>query len=285
MNRVIPMCSHNGRFYRKDRSPLLVQLVKQFEYRSSRNLWFAAFYGRLFYQRMISQEVHLSGLLEGVPNEKRVLHVGCGPMPFTALALARLGLHVTALDNDPRAVEQARRVVSHAGLDHMISIVLQDGASLDPRPYDGVWISLHVYPRDQVIEKYLGRMRKESVLLYRNPKNILLRRWYPRCRPPWPGRRIPQPFGKESIIMHPPARTDRIPLSRAPAGTSCTIEAVPKHPLLSPLGIRPGKQVSIEAHCMFGGPIALSIDGRTSAVHRSLAGEILISTSQERQVP
>lgn len=283
MNRTASMPARSTMLGTKDRSPLLVRLVKQCEYSSGRSSNFGRVYGKLFYQRMVAREIQHSGLLELNSERKRVLHVGCGPMPYTALALAAHGMQVTAVDNDPHAVEQARRVIAQAGLEERITVELKDACSIDPREYDGVWLSLHVYPRGRVISSYLETMRKDSVLVYRNPRNALLKRWYPRCCPPWSCTRVPQPFGKESVIMQPPTRTDVIPLSYAPAGVSGIITDVPEHPLLSPLGIRPGKFISVEARCMLGGPIALTVDGRTSAVHRSLAGKIMISAPREHQ--
>ncbi|WP_353740017.1 FeoA family protein [Desulfonatronovibrio hydrogenovorans] len=52
------------------------------------------------------------------------------------------------------------------------------------------------------------------------------------------------------------------------------IDAVPEESLLSALGFRPGKQVCLRCRTRFGGPVVAEIEGRHTAVARSLARRI-----------
>ncbi len=248
-----------------------LQAVKFFEHLSSKHSFFSRQYNRLFYHRLVHSEVAAAQLKPG----SRVLHIGCGPMPFTSFELAQAGAVVTAVDIDPRAVEKARQAAVSAGLASEITVLLMDGMDVDPRQYDGIWVSLHVSPKDELIPNLLRKMSDESVLVYRNPRGWL-RLWYGRCRQPVRQRVVRQFLGKESIIIQKQEVTEEVPLSELYPGAAGTIVHVPEHPLLSPLGVRKGKHIAVTGRCMLGGPIVVAVDGRSSAIHRSLAQNVHI---------
>lgn len=262
------------RSFRDVNTPAL-SAVKFFEHMSSKHSFFARKYERMFYHNLVRSEAAAAGL----KSNAKVLHIGCGPMPFTSFELAQAGAYVTAVDIDPQAVEEARRAAAAAGLDERIQVLQMDGIEIDVRKFDGIWVSLHVSPKDEIIPRLLRDMTDESVLVYRNPRGWL-RLWYGRCRQPVQQKVVRQFLGKESIIIRKQEINEEMPLTDLYPGASGVIAHVPDHPQLSPLGIRQGKRITVSGRCMFDGPVVVSVDGRSSAVHRSLAQHIHIIPAQ-----
>ncbi len=52
------------------------------------------------------------------------------------------------------------------------------------------------------------------------------------------------------------------------------IESIPEQALLEALGFRPGKKVCLRCRARFGGPLVAEIEGRHTALGRSLARQI-----------
>ncbi len=52
------------------------------------------------------------------------------------------------------------------------------------------------------------------------------------------------------------------------------IDSIPDQALLEPLGFRPGKKVCLRCRARFGGPLVAEIEGRHTALGRSLAKQI-----------
>lgn len=78
-------------------------------------------------------------------------------------------------------------------------------------------------------------------------------------------------------------------------GCGCTLESlgngqegvicrVPPHPLLAPLGFRPGKRVRVCARERFGGPVIAQVERRNVALSRSLAGQIELAGGEGGRV-
>ncbi|MEX2054479.1 MAG: nicotianamine synthase family protein [Candidatus Colwellbacteria bacterium] len=61
---------------------------------------------------------------------KKILFVGSGPLPMTAIILARdYGVSSTLIDNDTLAVNLSRAVISYLGLQNMIKVIKHDAES------------------------------------------------------------------------------------------------------------------------------------------------------------
>ena len=52
------------------------------------------------------------------------------------------------------------------------------------------------------------------------------------------------------------------------------IDSIPDQALLEPLGFRPGKKVCLRCRARFGGPLVAEVEGRHTALGRSLARQI-----------
>ncbi len=150
-------------------------------------------YHFLFYRRMVAREMELAGIRPG----DRVLHVGSGSFPFTALQLAAAGCRVWALDHDPAAVSAARLVLEKRGFKHLVEIIQGEGTEFCPRDFEVVMVSLHAHPKEELLLHLLGGMSPGARLLYRNPSGPLTR-LYPSVSP----ERIARQLGEDPRMRH-----------------------------------------------------------------------------------
>lgn len=157
---------------------------------------FRKWYSSLFYRSMTEKEIKAAGIAKG----SRILHIGCGPMPFTAEALARWGAQVTAVDIDPLSASRAQRLVDSLGLSAQITVKTGNGLDDDPSKYDGIWISLHVSPKETITAHLLSEMKPGAVLVVRNPRSWL-RVFYPSTPDAENQHQVRQGLGKLSTVV------------------------------------------------------------------------------------
>ncbi|WP_187147859.1 SAM-dependent methyltransferase [Halorhodospira halophila] len=122
------------------------------------------------YRRLVARELRLAGVVPG----ERLLHVGCGALPFTAVLAARLsGARVTAVDRSAAAVAGAQAVVAHLGMagagPGRVRVVCADAAA-DPLPeIDVALIALQACPRGPILAN-IRRQRAPARVLFRLPR-------------------------------------------------------------------------------------------------------------------
>ncbi len=74
---------------------------------------------------------------------------------------------------------------------------------------------------------------------------------------------------------HKSAQCDQlISLDRLQLHQEAEIDSIPDQALLEPLGFRPGKKVCLRCRARFGGPLVAEIEGRHTALGRSVAKQI-----------
>lgn len=127
---------------------------------------FGSLYHKLFYASVIEREITLASLKPG----ERVLHIGGGSYPFTALHLARYGCNVCLIDNNDQAVVNAKQVVIDNALTHRIEAKKADGQEVSGADFDAVWISLLVHPKEEIVRNLLTTLPKQGRIIYRNPR-------------------------------------------------------------------------------------------------------------------
>ncbi|WP_045210825.1 class I SAM-dependent methyltransferase [Desulfonatronovibrio magnus] len=162
---------------------------------------FGKIYAWLFYKSMLCKEARQAELMPG----QKVLHIGCGPLPMTALFLADLGARVVAMDIDRHSVQQAKLVVKKFGLERNINVLCGSGTKVDCSGFNAVWISLHVHPLDKTLMQTFQTMDPGCRLIFRTARGNLARFYEA------PGYHtvgninryeLIQPLGKKSIILH-----------------------------------------------------------------------------------
>lgn len=103
------------------------------------------------YRAVIEREWSLLNLEKG----SRIVLIGAGAIPFTAIWLARdYNCHVDAYDLDAKAIKHAKKVVKKLRLEQHIHL-FEGTTSASLKPYDAAFIALQVSPLDTVIETLL----------------------------------------------------------------------------------------------------------------------------------
>ncbi len=188
--------------YLRDLAAKIIALfIKNLEYIGSRWQGFASLYQHLFYKRMIEKELWLSNLKPGM----KILHLGCGPVPFTSIFLAQKGYIVEAVDKDNEAIQRAKTVIGKNGLDNKIKIRQAEGSNIDCSDYDAVWVSFYVSPRRECVQQILSTIKDGGVVIYRNSRGWLTRLYQPVNSDQFDQnrevKRVKQRVGKESVII------------------------------------------------------------------------------------
>ncbi|TVR72783.1 MAG: methyltransferase domain-containing protein [Spirochaetaceae bacterium] len=254
-----------------------LDLVLRLEHLAGRSAFFGRVYARLFYHRMIRIEVRSAEL----HRDARVMHIGCGPFPITALALAGRGFEVTALDRDEETIRVARDRYGRS-----LSFVCADAREIDYSGYEAIFVALHVEPRQLVLDRIIATADPGARILLRNPRGSLNGR-YTRLRAENCGlvrgsllRRLPGQ--KELLVLRKPRAGDlprRCTLCELALRQAGTISSVPDHPQLAAMGFRPGKDCTILAVQPLGGPIICTVAGRDVALERAIAENVLVEPS------
>ena len=64
------------------------------------------------YDKTVGNEYRRESKTFDLPNTKRILHIGCGSYPITAMVLAEMNnVNVVTIDNDIKAINRAKRVI------------------------------------------------------------------------------------------------------------------------------------------------------------------------------
>lgn len=267
-------------------SPVFLRLVSGLERLAARSPHFGQWYSRCFYARMVTHEYVCADLRPGA----RVLVLGSGSFPITAVELARRGCEVTAVDRDETTLTIARSVADIAGV--AVTWLHADGLVLDYRGYDAVVVALHVEPKVQVLRRIISTADPQTRIAYRNPRGSLCaayRRILPHdIGPGIHGRTIGVPGKKELIVLtksvHPLASLEDlvdvgagITLCDLAPNAAGTIAHAPDHPSLAALGLRPGRRCTVVTTQPWGGPVICAVGGREVALSRSIASSIRIA--------
>ncbi len=127
--------------------------------------WAIAYvYFRMFYKKKLEREMSMAKLNPG----DSVLHIGCGPCPYSAIFLAQKGIKVKALDFNLEAVLKARNLVKNRKLEDNIHIGYEDGKNTDCTQFDAIWISLNIHPKEKIIKQNFSSIKDGGVIIYRN---------------------------------------------------------------------------------------------------------------------
>lgn len=116
------------------------------------------------FERLIEREV---GLLDGyIP--RRVLFIGSGPMPITALCLQhRLNVPVDCLERDPEAVAESSVVLDRLGCSAYIQVLHGQGELVDVSEYDVILVALLAKPKRAILESIVRSCRDDVRIICR----------------------------------------------------------------------------------------------------------------------
>ena len=126
---------------------------------------------RLYYGSIVEREIQLAG----IKRHDRVLCVGGGAFPATAIEICRkTGAAVDVLDCDADAVFHARELLRKMGM-WQIFVHHGCGQTFDPSPYTVIHVALQVRGRDKILENLKRKAIDDTRVLVRLPRESLER--------------------------------------------------------------------------------------------------------------
>lgn len=147
----------------KKKKKLLDAAIRRTEKFCSGHPWAARVYIKLF-EKMTIDEFAMVDLPKGT----LILDIGCGSLPHSFITLAQTyGWRFHGIDLDRDAVENARRIIHHFGLDDQITVEVANGLTYEINSYEFIVMSHGVEPKTALLEKMGQEMKPSSRLLYR----------------------------------------------------------------------------------------------------------------------
>lgn len=124
----------------------------------------------LYYKKIVQREIALGKIC----SKDKVLFIGGGPLPCTALEIAQnTGAHVLVVDNDPEAVITAREVVAKFNLSEKIHVKVADGLRIDVAGFSVVHVALQVNNREEVLKNVWQKASQGARIIVRSHRDSL----------------------------------------------------------------------------------------------------------------
>ncbi len=123
-----------------------------------------------FYDEVVFNEIKLAG----IDSSTRVLNIGCGGIPFTAIQIAkRTGARVWAVDRDRKAVEVATRCIASLNLEDQVTVLQLDGRDSIDFPFDVALVALQAEPKKEILANLARQGGQTARLIFRSPRREL----------------------------------------------------------------------------------------------------------------
>ncbi|NLM03681.1 MAG: hypothetical protein GX214_01505 [Clostridiales bacterium] len=120
-----------------------------------------------YYKDIVDEEIEIAK----ITNKDRVLCIGGGPIPATALRIAKMtGAYVDVVDIDPMAIEYSKRFVKKIKMDDAINIFKGNGEKIDPNNYTVIHIARQAQPHVEILKNILHRSSVGTKILLRSSK-------------------------------------------------------------------------------------------------------------------
>jgi len=142
---------------------LLDSLYFKFEVFSSNVSFFSCIYIK-FHEPSVKKEIKLADLLQ----DDKILHIGCGAIPYTAIVLAKkTNAHITCIDNKHQTIDVANVYLKKHNLLDKITIEHGEGTTYDVSKFDTVVISYGISCQDLVLKHVLSSIKKGAKIVLR----------------------------------------------------------------------------------------------------------------------
>ncbi len=148
--------------------------------------------------------VHREARMAEISGEDRVLSLGCGAIPFSAIFLKEYsGAPVWALDIDGQALQKAGQLLERNGIKG-ITLLRGNGAEIDLSPFTVILVALQVEPKKEVLQNFFAGAPVGARLIMRSPRRLFVPGYDPLPPTPGPCQRISQPlitFGSSALFI------------------------------------------------------------------------------------
>ena len=128
-----------------------------------------------FFYRLYPSELKTSVEKEifsaNISKNDRVLHIGCGPYPITAIFIEKIiGAYVVGIDNKPIAVELAKKYIQSKKIKN-IEIEYASGEDYSASNFDSIIITSTTYPRKEILENIIRTAKEDCIIICRELSN------------------------------------------------------------------------------------------------------------------
>jgi len=108
-------------------------------------------------------------IMAEISQDDKVLLIGCGPCPTTALIVAEeTQAKVVAIDKNIKAVEFASLYIKKNNLNDIIKIEYGDGIAYPIENFDVIFIAANVWPVDLVLSHIFHRVKDDVKVICRD---------------------------------------------------------------------------------------------------------------------
>lgn len=143
----------------------ITRLTQLIEYLATKS-WLAYYFISAYYRMLVKREARLAGINE----QDRVLCIGGGICPYTAILLHKYTkAQITVVDNNRVCVEKARKFIDRVGMEK-INIVYGDGENICCHGYTVIHLAMQISPKELVLNKILQKAQHGTRVLIRKPK-------------------------------------------------------------------------------------------------------------------
>ncbi len=102
-------------------------------------------------------------------NDKKILHIGCGAYPITAMILAGLeNVKIVTIDNSRRSIKCANKVIKKNNLDKKIKVEYGNAIKYPLNGFDTIIISGCSVPKIQVFSHIIKNAKPNSKIIIRD---------------------------------------------------------------------------------------------------------------------
>lgn len=147
---------------------LLDRLYYSYEMLAYHLPFFAAAYIK-FHAPSVSKELSLLH----IESNARVLHIGCGAIPYTSLLIAqKTGAHVTGIDHKALVVKNATHVLRRYSHTNTIYIARGEGTTYDVSSFDVVIVSYGIAEQERIVRHVISSSKPGTRILVRTSTAI-----------------------------------------------------------------------------------------------------------------
>ena len=120
------------------------------------------------YEKTVGREYRKESEKLNLSSSKKVLHIGCGYYPMTAIILSEIkDLDITTIDHNKKSVEVAKKVIKNMKLDKKIFPKVGNGANYPLKGFDTIIISGCSFPKIKVVNHVLKNADKDCKIIIR----------------------------------------------------------------------------------------------------------------------
>ncbi len=161
------------------------------------------------HERLVTAEIKGASLTA----KDRILHIGCGSIPYTATIVARkVGARITAVDNDSMVVRNASNYLLNRGFGDLVKIEEGNGLDYPVSDFDVIIVSLGVMPRDLVLGQLHLQSKNGTRIICRSPAGILAKMWDEKLSDNLEGKTVFSgrfPWQRSVVLCHEPSSDPR----------------------------------------------------------------------------